>query len=128
MRHILKIEYEYNRVYLNSLALQAIVEKFIQHSPPQAHVLPTDASGNNLKRGGVKFEGGAIPPHLLSRYYGTDRPYVSEVSGACREVLKVVVNGLYPGNYLKHAPVRTYFRIISVSMILLKVCFSPHLL
>ena len=31
-----------------------------------------------------------------------------------------VVDGLLPGDYLKHAPVRTYFRIISGAMFLLK--------
>jgi hypothetical protein len=35
-------------------------------------------------------------------------------------VLKVVVEGLYPGDYLRHAPVRTFFRIVSVAIILLK--------
>lgn len=30
------------------------------------------------------------------------------------------MDGLLPGNYLKHAPVRTYFRIISGAMFLLK--------
>jgi hypothetical protein len=39
----------------------------------------------------------------------------------CRNVLKVVVDGLLPNEYLKHCPVRTYFRIISVAVILLKV-------
>lgn len=35
-------------------------------------------------------------------------------------MLKVVVEGLYPGDYLRHAPVRTFFRIVSVAIILLK--------
>lgn len=32
----------------------------------------------------------------------------------------MVVEGLYPGDYLRHAPVRTFFRIVSVAIILLK--------
>ncbi|KAJ9637853.1 zinc finger transcriptional activator [Coniosporium tulheliwenetii] len=94
MRHILTIEFEYTRVYLNSLALQA---------------RPTP-----------KSETGAIPFSTLMKWYGTDRPYINEVIDACRNVLRVVVEGLHPGDYLKHAPVRTYFRIISVAIILLK--------
>ncbi len=35
-------------------------------------------------------------------------------------MLKVVVDGLHPGGYLRHAPVRTFFRIVSVAIILLK--------
>ena len=34
--------------------------------------------------------------------------------------MKIVVDGLYPGDYLRHAPVRTFFRIVSVAIILLK--------
>jgi len=120
MRHVLKIEYEYNRVYLNSLALQAVVERCISNTPMQAHASLNGISGVNSKRG-MKTDGGAIPLQILHKYYGPDRHYISEVSSACREVLKVLVDGLYPGDFLKHAPVRTYFRIISVSIILLKV-------
>ena len=36
-----------------------------------------------------------------------------------RNLLRTVVEGLLPGDYLKHAPVRTYFRIISGAMFLL---------
>lgn len=39
---------------------------------------------------------------------------------ACRNVLRVVVDGLAPGGYLKHAPVRTFFRIVSVTLVLVK--------
>lgn len=35
-------------------------------------------------------------------------------------MLQIVTKGLEPGGYLKHAPVRTFFRIISVTIILLK--------
>src|SRR6185436_10929195 len=105
MRHVLKIEYEYNRVYLNSLALQAVVERCISNTPVPSHASINGSSGSNPKRG-IKTDGGAIPAQILHKYYGSDRHYITEVASGCREVLKVVVEGLYPGNYLKHAPVR----------------------
>jgi len=50
-----------------------------------------------------------------------DQEYIKEVVDASRSLLTTVVEGLLPGDYLKHAPVRTYFRIISGAMFLLKV-------
>ncbi|KAG9201264.1 hypothetical protein G6514_005812 [Epicoccum nigrum] len=104
LRHVLIIEFEYTRVYLNSLALQAVVERCThdaESNPP-----------NNT--------GGAIPFSTLTRWVENDRHYIDEVIDASRNVLKVVVDGLYPGDYLRHAPVRTFFRIVSVAIILLK--------
>lgn len=49
-----------------------------------------------------------------------DQEYVREVVDGSRNLLRTVVEGLLPGGYLKHAPVRTYFRIISGAMFLLK--------
>ncbi|KAK7612062.1 hypothetical protein JOL62DRAFT_32033 [Phyllosticta paracitricarpa] len=112
MCDILTIEYEYTRVYLNSLALQAVVERCIKNT--QA------AAASNGNRPSVPTGPGAIPPHLLMRWYGNDRFFIREVIDGCRNVLTIVVKGLEPGGYLKHAPVRTFFRIISVTIILLK--------
>ncbi len=117
MRHILTIEFEYTRVYLNSLALQAVVERCTQHTPKQPLTHNFIQPHTNQA---PKSETGAIPFSTLMKWYGADRPYINEVIDACRAVLRVVVSGLHPGDYLKHAPVRTYFRIISVAIILLK--------
>lgn len=103
LRHVLIIEFEYTRVYLNSLALQAVVERCTHDS-------------DNTPNG----TGGAIPFSTLTKWYRNDRHYIDEVIDASRNVLKVVVEGLYPGDYLRHAPVRTFFRIVSVAIILLK--------
>jgi len=65
-------------------------------------------------------DGGAIPFSTLVKWYANDRHYINEVIDASRNVLKVVVEGLHPGGYLRHAPVRTFFRIVSVAIILLK--------
>ncbi|KAF1982456.1 hypothetical protein K402DRAFT_195474 [Aulographum hederae CBS 113979] len=121
MRDILTIEYEYNRVYVNCLALQAVVERCTHNTPAKAYAQLQDlnsSSGNN--RSPSKEDGGAIPAETLKKWMEHDRYYVGEVVDACRSVLKVVVEGLYPDEYLKHVPVRTYFRIISVTIILLK--------
>ncbi|TKA65796.1 hypothetical protein B0A49_11613 [Cryomyces minteri] len=120
MRHILNIEFEYARVYLNSLALQAVVERCTNNTPGQINAQL--AQGTRAVNGGndTSKTDGAIPASTLMRWYGGDRYYISEVIDACRNLLRAVVDGLYPGDFLKHAPVRTYFRIISVAIILLK--------
>lgn len=117
MRHILMIEYEYSRVYINSLALQAIVERCTNNTPTRINKM-------SFEEGAPRTESKAIPFATLMRWYGDDRKYISEVTSGARNVLRVVVEGLYPNDYLKHAPVRTYFRIISVAIILLKVRFT----
>lgn len=111
MRYILEIEYEYCRVYINALALQAVAERCANEQFFQN-------SGRSVELNGSAAN--AIPPQTLAKLLGGDRNYVLQVGDAARNLLKVVVNGLYPGEYLRHAPVRTYFRIISASIVLLK--------
>lgn len=117
---MLIIEYEYTRVYLNSLALQAVVERCTHNTPTQQHAQPPTGSNGTSANPGERGEGGAIPFSTLLKWYGNDRHYISEVIDASRNVLRTVVEGLYPGDYLRHAPVRTFFRIVSVAIILLK--------
>ncbi|KAF2848156.1 hypothetical protein T440DRAFT_429428 [Plenodomus tracheiphilus IPT5] len=122
LRHVLIIEFEYTRVYLNSLALQAVVERCTHNSPLQTHAQPhggPNTNGNARSTNGAD-DGGAIPFSTLVKWYANDRYYINEVIDASRNVLRVVVDGLYPGGYLRHAPVRTFFRIVSVAIILLK--------
>ncbi|PSK42965.1 hypothetical protein B9Z65_6919 [Elsinoe australis] len=116
MRHVLEIDYEYCRVYLNSLGLQAVVERCTRNTPKQ------EVNSNKAAQGMAQAlaSGASIPASVLERCYGNDRFYVNEVTDGCRRLLKSVVEGLYPGEHLRHAPVRTYFRIISVAIILLK--------
>lgn len=124
LRHVLIIEFEYTRVYLNSLALQAVVERCTHNTPLQTHAnLSSTArtpTGTGAATNGAPGDGGAIPFSTLTKWYANDRHYINEVIDASRNVLKVVVEGLYPGDYLRHAPVRTFFRIVSVAIILLK--------
>lgn len=122
IRHILSIEYEYVRIYVNSLSLQAVVERCTSNAGNQ-----TNGAGNTTN--GVSAEGlspgaasyyGKLPLASLGGFGAADQAYVREVVDGSRNLLKTVVEGLLPGDYLKHAPVRTYFRIISGAMFLLK--------
>ncbi|EME47302.1 hypothetical protein DOTSEDRAFT_41728 [Dothistroma septosporum NZE10] len=120
MKSILTIEYEYCRVYLNALGLQAVAERCAndQPSPPTVLDPPFEMARSALAANGTKHD--AIAPHTLSKWLGGDRHYLQTVGDAARNLLKVVVEDLYPDGFLKHAPVRTYFRIISVAIMLLK--------
>ncbi|KAL8736014.1 MAG: hypothetical protein Q9166_000576 [cf. Caloplaca sp. 2 TL-2023] len=97
---ILAIELEYIRLYIFSLALQAVLGHWTTNVAPG-----TDEQMSNL---------------AFSELYRRNEVYITEVVKAARSLLKLVVDGLLPDNYLKHAPVRTYFRILSGAMFLLK--------
>lgn len=125
IRHILTIEYEYVRIYVNSLALQAVVERCTTNA--------TGASSSNDGLHGARGANGNaelspqtqnylgnLPLGHLGRFGAEDQECVKEVVSGCRNLLRTVVDGLFKGGYLKHAPVRTYFRIISGAMFLLK--------
>jgi hypothetical protein len=152
MRHILNIEYEYVRVYINSLALQAVVERCANATPGTVPSAATTAATNfngaadhqpdhtrdataplpplrththmhmHPRGGGY---GASVPFSALASLYGNDQGFVRELVDACRNLLQTVVEGLLPGGYLQHAPVRTYFRIVSGAMFLLKVGIGP---
>ncbi|KAL2188497.1 hypothetical protein L209DRAFT_751463 [Thermothelomyces heterothallicus CBS 203.75] len=121
IRHILTIEYEYVRIYINSLALQAVVERCTSNagggSGPGGSV-----SGQSAPQLSPQTQNyyGKLPLGQLGGFGAEDQEYVREVVNGSRNLLRTVVEGLLPGDYLKHAPVRTYFRIISGAMFLLK--------
>ncbi|EGX87833.1 C6 transcription factor, putative [Cordyceps militaris CM01] len=125
IRYILTIEYEYVRIYVNSLSLQAVVERCTNNA--------TQTVSNNSSSHGhsahqqqstlspaTLMTYGKLPIGQLGGFTVQDQEYVREVVDGCRKLLHTVVDGLLPGGYLKHAPVRTYFRIISGAMFLLK--------
>ncbi|RDW63145.1 Zn(II)2Cys6 transcription factor domain-containing protein [Aspergillus mulundensis] len=109
MRHILIIEYEYTRLYVNSLALQAVVDRWttMSNEDAQAQNKPSSASGN------TSF-------NVLMELYRVNEPFIQEVVNSSRKILTTVLEGLVPGDHLKHAPVRTCFRILSGMIFLLK--------
>ncbi|CAD6567272.1 MAG: hypothetical protein ASARMPREDX12_000176 [Alectoria sarmentosa] len=107
-RIILSIEYHYITLYINSLALQAVME----HWASKANPLPQGESPQS-------------PVSTMSSSYASlynrNEPYIREVIDSSRTLLRHVLDVLLPDDHLKHAPVRTYFRIISAAMFLLKV-------
>ncbi|KAL4782221.1 hypothetical protein BJX76DRAFT_296764 [Aspergillus varians] len=109
MRHILMIEYEYTRLYVNSLALQAVVDRWttMSNEAAQAQNKPGSSSGS-----------GSF--HVLMELYRVNEPFIQEVVDASRKILTTVLEGLVPGDHLKHAPVRTCFRILSGMIFILK--------
>ena len=121
IRHILTIEYEYVRIYVNSLSLQAVVERCTNHAGNTAQAANGDGQpAHSQLSPQTMINYGKLPLGQLGGFTVHDQEYVREVVDGCRNLLRTVVDGLLPGGYLKHAPVRTYFRIISGAMFLLK--------
>ncbi|KAK7938115.1 uncharacterized protein PG986_014983 [Apiospora aurea] len=121
IRHILTIEYEYVRIYVNSLALQAVVERCTNKAGrPSNGTQGPGANGQSMLSPQTQSFLGALPLGHLGDFRSEDQQFVKEVVEGSRNLLRTVVHGLLPDGYLKHAPVRTYFRIISGAMFLLK--------
>ena len=110
------IEYEYSRTFINAIALQAVVERCTNNISSSSSKLGTTNGSDDLAKTNVDV----IPPSTLMKWCGRDRPYLNIIADGSRNALKIVVEGLSGGEYLRHAPVRTYFRIISVAMLMLK--------
>ncbi|KAI5841319.1 hypothetical protein BZA05DRAFT_227625 [Tricharina praecox] len=91
IRSILEMEWEHVRFYINSLSLQAVIDR-------------------------CSLSGGSARPDIST----ADTGFIREVVAASRSLLATVVESMYEHGYLKHAPVRIYLRILSASMFLLK--------
>ncbi|KAL1863409.1 zinc finger transcriptional activator [Paecilomyces lecythidis] len=115
MRHILTIEYEYTRLYVNCLALQAVVDRWTTMSNEAA-----SAHAQNERPGSGPSSSGTASLRVLMELYRVNEPYIQEVVDASRKILQTVLDGLVPGDHLKHCPVRTYFRILSGMIFILK--------
>lgn len=59
----------------------------------------------------------------LMELYRVNEHYIQEVVDSSRRILQTVLEGLVPGGRLKHAPIRTFFRILSGMIFILKVGF-----
>jgi hypothetical protein len=94
------IEFQYVRIYINSLAVQAIVERTLSK---QEHANQAD----NVLRSGLE-------PSSM------DYEYVQQVVDGSRAILQAVLD-LSRSGHLRYAPVRTFLRITSASIFLLKV-------
>ncbi|KAI9928131.1 hypothetical protein ASPWEDRAFT_107678 [Aspergillus wentii DTO 134E9] len=106
MRSILMIEYEYTRLYVNSLALQAVVDRWTTMSNEAAQAGSGPPSGGWFR--------------VLMELYRVNEQYIQEVVDASRKILTTVLEKLVPGDHLKHTPVRTCFRILSGMIFILK--------
>lgn len=117
---ILTMEYEHVRFYINSLALQAVVDR-CTFSPSGKS---SEVNGNGPTSNGANGNGSGKNFAAVLQS-SQDAEFIKEVVDASRALLSCVVEKMWPGGYLKHAPVRIYLRILSASMFLLKVCFPP---
>lgn len=125
MASLLTMEYEYARLYINSLALQKVVESWVKISRENA--AHADQMSAAKAGAGVASAGsGGVSFSKLFDIFKPNQEYIEEVADAARTILKCVVEGLGPGNSLRHAPVRTYFRVLSGLMFTLKVISFPQ--
>ncbi|OBT62120.1 hypothetical protein VE03_08313 [Pseudogymnoascus sp. 23342-1-I1] len=111
-RDLLFLEYHYIRMYVNSLSIQAIVERTVSQS-----------SSNPTTSGTASYERSASQPPsddlLVTSISASDYNLISEVIDASLQILKKSIS-LSQSGQLIHAPMRTYVRIVSASIFLLK--------
>ncbi|KAF4630900.1 hypothetical protein G7Y89_g7235 [Cudoniella acicularis] len=104
MRWILAVEYEYVRVYVYSIVLQAVVERRRKEkASPGDQILRMDGQREDT-----------------DELY--DGLYLGYLTDAARSLLRVVVDDIFPEGCLLYVPVRTYSRILSAALYLLKTC------
>ena len=96
--------------FINSPALQAVTNAMKAAKNDTEPKEPTEAD---------------TPPALLSSksvaIYRENISYINEVISASRNILDLAAHSLAPNGGLRHAPVRTHFRILAAAMFLLKV-------
>ncbi|EXJ84001.1 hypothetical protein A1O3_04668 [Capronia epimyces CBS 606.96] len=95
MQDILLLEYEYTRLYINSLGFQKVVESWVE-------------GGSNIRKA------------TLLKIAEDNKPYIDEVTDAALNILSIVVDGIAAKGYLRNAPVRVYLRSLSGMMFTLK--------
>ncbi|KAM5356718.1 hypothetical protein ACJ41O_003364 [Fusarium nematophilum] len=93
----LSIEFNYLRAFLNSLGIQAVVDRVLGGRPPNS--IDTDI--------------------LHSSITATDYSFIREVIDASCQALESV-NRLFEAGTLRYCPVRVFLRIIMASIFLLK--------
>ncbi|KAI5307482.1 hypothetical protein KEM55_008176, partial [Ascosphaera atra] len=57
---------------------------------------------------------------VLAEQSEANQSYIKEVIDASRSILRIVLDGLVPGDHLKHSPMRTFFRTLSGMLFILK--------
>ena len=99
---------------MNSLGLQAVLDRITARAGAGFQRLQSDPLDNPISA-------------TLTSIYRKNEYYIKEVVDASRSLLLHVVEGLLPGDILKHAPVRTYMRFLSGATFLLKVNMTAYL-
>ena len=94
---MLLVEWEYIRLYINSLALQAVAERESSQM--------------------VGIDGQAV------RISEDDAVYIDHVIDASKSILTHVIRDFAPKGYLRLSPVKVFLRIISAAVFLVKVAF-----
>ncbi|KAI2732212.1 transcriptional regulator family: Fungal Specific TF [Penicillium roqueforti] len=117
MRSVLLIELEYTRLYINSLALQAVVDRWttMSNESTQAH-----NQTQNGQPGSGPSNSSSSWFQTLNELYRVNEHYIQEVIDSSRKILQTVLEGLVPEGRLRHAPIRTFFRILSGMIFILK--------
>src|SRR5436305_4260753 len=95
---MLLVEWEYIRLYINSLALQAVAERESSQM--------------------VGMDGQAL--QILDE----DAIYIDHVVDASKSILNYILYEFAPRGYLRLSPVKVFLRIISAAVFLVKVIFT----
>ncbi|KAJ5952519.1 uncharacterized protein N7479_010932 [Penicillium vulpinum] len=117
MRSVLLIELEYTRLYINSLALQAVVDRWTTMSNESAQ---SHSQTPNGQQGQGSSHSSNSWFQTLNELYRVNEHYIQQVIDSSRKILQTVLEGLVPEGRLRHAPIRTFFRILSGMIFILK--------
>ena len=98
---VLFVEFQFTRTYINSLAVQAVVERVLKLAGPQAGPTP-------------------FCMNFVFESHSVDFPFIQEVVDGSRQILRAVI-ALNEEGVLKFCPIRIFSRIITASILLLKV-------
>lgn len=92
---MLLVEWEYIRLYINSLALQAVAER------ESAQIVGIDGQSVRISK--------------------EDAVYIDYVVEASKSILNYMIRDFAPKGYLRLSPVKVFLRIISAAVFLVKV-------
>lgn len=99
MQCILVMEFEYARLYINSIGLQHVVEQWVK--PPKPG---TQKSASNT----------------MAKSVAENKRYIDEFTEAALHILELVSTTMQEQQCLRDAPVRTFLRTLSAMMFTLK--------
>lgn len=121
MRQMLDIEFAHLRVYINQVALVAVVKRGGGLMPAAPLTSSTRAQRHTLPR---LVE--PIPAHLLQELVGDERPFIEDIIHAAQMLLSNIEE-LCPDDatagesLLRCAPSRAYVHMFTIASMLLKV-------